>query len=179
MNKKQLLLHTCCAPCVTVPFERLRADYEITCFFYNPNIHPEEAYNKRLAELTNFADQLKIPLVIAEYDVNHWMELVRGLEAEPEKGRRCKVCFAMRLQRTATFARENGFSYFSTTLTLSPHKDSNLINQIGIEQQRATNIPFLEENFKKSDGYKHSLELSRVYNLFRQNYCGCIFSQKS
>lgn len=179
MNKKKLLLHTCCAPCVTVPIERLRADYEITCFFYNPNIHPEEEYDKRLAELTHFAEQLNIPLVIAEYDVNHWMELVRGLEAEPEKGRRCKVCFAMRLQRTATFARENGFSCFSTTLTLSPHKDSNLINQIGSAQQEDANIQFLEENFKKRDGYKHSLELSRAYNLFRQNYCGCIFSQKS
>ncbi|HEX9971358.1 MAG TPA: epoxyqueuosine reductase QueH [bacterium] len=178
MNKKNLLLHTCCAPCVTVPVERLRTEYEITCFFYNPNIQPQEEYDKRLAELRNFTDQFKISLIIAEYDVDRWMALIQGFENEPEQGKRCKICFAMRLEKTAAFARENGFSCFTTTLTLSPHKDSNLINQIGIALRQDDTIHFLQENFKKKDGYKRSLELSKDYNLYRQNYCGCIFSRK-
>lgn len=178
MNKKNLLLHTCCAPCVTVPVERLRTEYEITCFFYNPNIQPQEEYDKRLAELRNFTDQFKIPLIIGEYDVDRWMALTQGFENEPEQGKRCKICFAMRLEKTAVFARENRFYCFTTTLTLSPHKDSNLINQIGIAQRQDDTIHFLQENFKKKDGYKRSLELSKDYNLYRQNYCGCIFSRK-
>jgi hypothetical protein len=178
MNKKNLLLHTCCAPCVTVPIERLQSEYEITCFFYNPNIQPREEYNKRLAELRNFTDQFKIPLIIAEYDVDRWMALVQGFENEPEKGKRCKICFAMRLEKAAAFASENGFYCFTTTLTLSPHKDSNLINQIGMAQRQYASTQFLLENFKKKDGYKRSLELSKDYNLYRQNYCGCSFSRK-
>jgi predicted adenine nucleotide alpha hydrolase (AANH) superfamily ATPase len=176
MNKKKLLLHTCCAPCATVPIERLQMEYEITCFFYNPNIHPQEEYDNRLAELKNFTDQLNIPLVIAEYDVERWMALAKGFEDEPEKGKRCTICFTMRLNKAAEFAQKNRFSYVTTTLTVSPHKNSNLINQIGRAQCHDNTIQFLEENFKKQDGYKRSLELSRDYNLYRQNYCGCVFS---
>lgn len=178
MNKNKLLLHTCCAPCVTVPIERLKMEYEVTCFFYNPNIHPQEEYENRLAELKNLMGQLNIPLVIAEYDVDRWMALVKGFENEPEKGERCTICFTMRINKAVEFAKNNGFSLVTTTLTVSPHKNSTLINQIGREQCHGDTVQFIEENFKKQDGYKRSLVLSRDYNLYRQNYCGCVFSQR-
>lgn len=178
MNKKRLLLHACCAPCATVPIERLQTDFEITCFFYNPNIHPQEEYDHRLAELKNLMGHLNIPLVIAEYDVDRWMALVKGSENEPEKGERCTICFTMRINKAVEFAKNNGFSLVTTTLTVSPHKNSTLINQIGRAHCHGDTVQFLEENFKKQDGYKRSLELSRDYNLYRQNYCGCVFSHR-
>lgn len=178
MKKEKLLLHVCCAPCSTVPIERLNDEFDITCFFYNPNIQPEQEYERRLAELKRFADQIKIPLLIGDYDVNVWNELVTGFEQEPERGNRCKICFTRRLAKTAALAKENGFCCFATTLTLSPHKDSPVINEIGLAQCQATGIIFLEENFKKRDGYRRSLELSAYYHFYRQYYCGCRFSRK-
>jgi predicted adenine nucleotide alpha hydrolase (AANH) superfamily ATPase len=177
MQRQQLLLHTCCAPCVTVPLERLKADYEISCFFYNPNIHPAEEYSKRLEEIQNLVKQLDVEIIIHHYDSDRWFELANVWEDEPEGGERCKICFRMRLQETAKYAKAQGFKVFTTTLSISPHKDAELINQIGEELGEQNQIKFLAANFKKKNGYKQSIELSRKYDLYRQNYCGCIFSR--
>lgn len=179
MTQRKLLLHTCCAPCVTVPIERLGSEYDITCFFYNPNIHPEDEFRRRMIALKKLASELKIELIAPEYHSEIWFEQIRGLENEPEQGRRCAICFEMRLQETARLAKAEGFDLFTTTLTISPHKNSSLINQIGVELSREFQIEFLEANFKKKDGYQRSLELSQHFNLYRQNYCGCIFSRES
>ena len=174
---KKLLLHACCAPCMTVPIERLQSEYDITGFFYNPNIHPEEEYKKRLNEITNWTQQKNIPLIVHEYDVDRWHELVKGLEKEPERGKRCTVCFRMRLQQTAILAKQKGFDWFTTTLSISPHKNANIINQIGKKLRDQIGVQFLEANFKKKNGFKRSIELSKKYNFYRQNYCGCIYSR--
>lgn len=179
MNKKKLLLHTCCAPCGTVPIERLCPEYEVTCFFYNPNIHPEEEYLQRLDEFQNLAKKLNIKIIVPEeYNSDQWLDLVKGLENEPEGGKRCAICFRMRLQATAKVTKQTGFDLFTTTLTISPHKNATLINQIGLELIEQHQIKFLVANFKKKDGYKRSIELSKIYNMYRQNYCGCIYSRK-
>lgn len=177
MKKSKLLLHTCCAPCVIVPVEQLHADYEISSFFYNPNIHPNAEYLKRLNELIKLAKELDLKIIIPEYDFQRWLELAKGLEEEAEGGKRCAVCFKMRLQEAAKFAQEKNFDTFTTTLTISPHKNATLINRIGTEIAEQYHIEFLAANFKKRDGYRRSIELSRKYNLYRQNYCGCIFSR--
>ena len=178
MQKQKLLLHACCAPCVTVPMERLQADFEVSCFFYNPNIHPAEEHSKRLAEIQNLAKKLDLQIIIHRYDSERWFELVKGLEDEPERGARCKICFHMRLEQTAQYARQHGFDIFTTTLTLSPHKNAALINQLGAELGKRYQIEFLAADFKKKDGFKRSIELSDRHNLYRQTYCGCIFSRR-
>ncbi|MDZ7263335.1 MAG: epoxyqueuosine reductase QueH [candidate division KSB1 bacterium] len=177
MIRKRLLLHTCCAPCVVVPVERMADQYDITCFFFNPNIQPAEEYRRRLAELERIRDRLMVEVIIPPYDADQWLELVRGLEGEPEGGRRCAVCFRMRLEATAQAAIAGQFDFITTTLTVSPHKNAELINQIGQQIGETYGVAFLEENFKKKDGYKRSIELSKAYQLYRQDYCGCIFSQ--
>jgi len=179
MIKKKLLLHSCCGPCTTVPVERLRDEYDIVSFAYNPNIHPEAEHRLRLAELKRLTDALEIQLIVAEYDPERWFSLIKGLENQPEGGDRCFVCFQMRLERAATFAKENGFDFFTTTLTISPHKNAELINKIGVEIARQHEVNFLECNFKKKDGYRRSIEISKGYHLYRQNYCGCIYSRRS
>jgi predicted adenine nucleotide alpha hydrolase (AANH) superfamily ATPase len=177
MKKPKLLLHTCCAPCVTVPVERTRSDYEVSCFFYNPNIHPKDEYLKRLKELIKLTKELDFKIIIPDYDSKHWFELVKGLEDEPEGGKRCAVCFNMRLQEAAKYAKQNKFDSFTTTLSISPYKNSKLINQIGIEIGEQYQIAFLETDFKKKDGYRRSMELSKQHKLYRQKYCGCVFSR--
>ncbi|MFZ5519374.1 MAG: epoxyqueuosine reductase QueH [Candidatus Zhuqueibacterota bacterium] len=179
MNKKKLLLHSCCGPCTTVPVERLWDEYEIVSFEYNPNIHPETEHQLRLTELDRLTDELGIDLIVAEYDPERWFSLVKGLETEPEGGERCAICFRMRLERAAMFAKENGFDFYTTTLTISPHKNAERINKIGAEIARQHGVNFLECNFKKKDGYSRSIELSKAYQLYRQNYCGCIYSRRS
>lgn len=175
--RQRLLLHTCCAPCVVVPVERLAAQYDITCFFFNPNIQPAEEYHRRLAELERISNRLAVEVIVPVYDADAWLKLVRGLEAEPEGGKRCAICFQARLEATAQLAKEQQFDCITTTLTISPHKNANLINQIGRKLGETYGVTFLEENFKKKDGYKRSIELSKLHQLYRQNYCGCIFSQ--
>ena len=177
MKRPKLLLHTCCAPCVTVPIEQLHPDYEVSCFFYNPNIHLKDEYLKRLKELIRLTNALDLKIVIHKYDFERWFELVKGLEHEPEGGKRCEICFHIRLQETARYAKDNNFNLFTTTLTVSPQKNATLINKIGTEMGEQYQIPFLEANFKKKDGCRRSIELSKKYNLYRQNYCGCVFSR--
>ncbi|MCD4664850.1 MAG: epoxyqueuosine reductase QueH [Bacteroidales bacterium] len=174
----KLLLHTCCAPCVTVPIERLKSEYNITSFFYNPNIHPEAEYRQRLLELKKLLNTLKTKSIIHNYDSDRWFEFVKGLENEPEGGKRCAVCFRMRLEQTALFAKQEGFDVFTTVLSISPHKNATLLNQIGNELAKQHQVQFLEANFKKQNGFKRSIELSKKYNLYRQNYCGCIYSRR-
>lgn len=176
-EKPKLLLHVCCAPDATVAVERLAPDYTITIFFYNPNVHPEKEYDLRLNEMERLAKQLNVPLLPAPYNSDDWFKAVKGMEDVPEGGARCEVCFRMRLELAAQMAVEHQFDIFATVLTVSPHKNAKLINQIGIEYSAKYSVDFMEANFKKKDGFKRSIELSRQYNLYRQDYCGCIFSQ--
>lgn len=178
-SSKNILVHTCCAPCSTYSFEKLIFDNFIpVSFFYNPNIFPEKEYNRRRDELIRFAGLKNYKLIIKENSPEVWLEAINGLEEEKEGGKRCEICFRLRLEKTALYAKENDFDGFTTTLTISPHKNSAIINQIGKELSEKHGIYFLEENFKKDEGFKKSLEISKEYNLFRQTYCGCIFSQK-
>ena len=175
---KKLLFHICCAPDATVVVERLRTDYEITGFFYNPNIHPKQEYQLRVKEVEKLASQMDFPLKIGPYDVDRWFSLIKGLEEEPEGGKRCEICFYTTLQATAELAANLEFDLFTTVLTVSPHKNADLINKLGKDIAEEYNVSFLPANFKKKDGFKRSIELSKKYNLYRQNYCGCVFSRR-
>lgn len=177
--KDKLLLHVCCAPDATVVVERLSADYDLAVYFYDPNIHPESEYFLRRDEMARLAKRLNVSFHDGEYDADRWFGLVKGLEQEPEGGARCAVCFRMRLERTAEWAAINGYELFTTVLTVSPHKDADLINRLGREAASACGISFLEGNFKKKDGFRRSVELSREYGLYRQDYCGCLFSMRA
>jgi len=180
MAVKNILAHVCCAPCSTYSFEKLiSGGFAPVGFFYNPNIHPEEEYNRRLEELVKFAEFKNYPLIVQEDSSEIWFEAVKGLEEEKEGGSRCERCFRLRLEKTAIYAKENNFDGFTTVLTISPHKNSAVINQIGKELSEKFGIYFLEENFKKNEGFKKSLELSKEYNLYRQSYCGCVFSHRA
>jgi predicted adenine nucleotide alpha hydrolase (AANH) superfamily ATPase len=176
-SSKKLLLHVCCAPDATVAIERLAPEFDLTIFFYNPNIHPEKEYHLRAQEMEKLLHLLNIPFIPAEYDSSAWFKLVKGLEHLPEGGERCTRCFEIRLEMSAKIAAASGFELFTTVLTVSPHKDANRINKIGFEAGQKWEILFMEANFKKKDGFKRSLELSKQYGLYRQDYCGCIFSQ--
>ncbi len=170
-EKKRLLLHICCAPCSTASIERLREKYDVTGFFSNSNIAPEPEYWRRLGEAERLAKEMQIPFVVDSYDHADWLECVKGYENEPEGGARCERCFAFSLSHAATYARDNGFDLYTTTLSISPHKDSLTIFRVGQDLG-----PFLDVDLKKQDGFRRSLELSREYNLYRQDYCGCEFS---
>lgn len=170
-----LLLHICCAPDLTAPFERLKDDYNISAFFYNPNIFLEE-YNKRLSEFINLNKKLNLKFKIGRYDSLGWHKSIKGLEKEKEGGKRCLACFKFRLEKTAQTAKENKFDFFSTVLTISPHKDAEIINAIGENLAKEYQIDFLKFDFKKQEGFKRSLALSKEYQLYRQNFCGCIYS---
>ena len=177
-----LLLHACCAPCSTAVLERLADYFKITIFYYNPNITDEEEYNKRIVEIEKLINlvnsKYKIELIKGNYNPDLFMEMAKGLEKEPERGKRCYKCYELRLSETAKIAEELGFDNFCTTLTLSPHKNSNWINEIGKELNDKYTSNYLYSDFKKKNGYKRSIELSKKYNLYRQDYCGCIYSKR-
>ena len=176
----KLLLHACCAPCSSAVLERLSNFFEITIFYYNPNITEEKEYLKRIEELKKYISLVKykypISLIPGNYEPQKFFEMANGLEDEPERGKRCYKCYAMRLEESARIADELGFDYFCTTLTLSPHKNSNWINEIGEDLNNRYNSIYLYSDFKKKNGYKRSIELSREYDLYRQDYCGCVYS---
>ncbi len=180
---KSLLLHVCCAPCSSAVLERLGDIFQITIFFYNPNIDTEEEYNKRLEELKKFISAFKtkyeVKLIASAHCPEDFKEIAKGLENEPERGKRCYKCYNLRLTETAKLAKEKGFDYFATSLTLSPYKNSNWLNEIGAKLQSEFQTTYLYSDFKKKNGYKRSIELSKDYNLYRQDYCGCIFSKKA
>lgn len=170
-------MHACCAPCAVYPLRLLQDRFHVTLFFYGPNIHPKEEYKKRLESARQMAERLEVLLQEIDYDTANWFAMAKGLEKEPEGGSRCIVCYKMRLTKTALFAKENGYRYFGTTLTLSPHKPADIINPIGEEIAQRYGLFFLSEDFKKQDGFKKSCEMSREYGLYRQRYCGCEFAR--
>jgi len=178
----KILLHSCCAPCLTSTSEILSKDYEVAPFWYNPNIENKEEYQKRLDCFKNYCETKQFtPIIIEEYQ-NHnasWHEFIQGHESEAEGGSRCEKCIYFRLEKTARYAKEHGFSIFCTTLTVSPHKNAEMINRIGQELAKEYGIKYLAADFKKSGGYARSIELSREFNLYRQKYCGCLYSTKN
>lgn len=174
---KKLLLHSCCGPCSTHVIDVLKNDYDLTIFYSNSNIFPIEEYEKRLQEQERYAKIMGIEVIEDQYDEEKYLEFVKGLEDEKEGGKRCKACFEFRLSRAADYAKNNGYDLFSTTLTVSPHKNSAVINEVGQKISKEKGIEFLAESFKKQDGYKKSVEIAKKYNLYRQNYCGCRFSR--
>lgn len=178
----KLLLHACCAPCSSSVLERIGNYFQITIFYYNPNITNEEEYKKRIEEIKRFIKEFKtkykVDLIEGKYEPSKFIEMSKGLENEPERGARCYKCYKMRLEETAKIAEELGYENFCTTLTLSPHKNSNWINQIGEVLNEKYNSNYIYSDFKKKNGYKRSIELSHEYNLYRQDYCGCIYSCK-
>ncbi len=177
-----LLLHACCAPCSSAVLERLSRAFRISILYYNPNIAPEEEYCRRRAELERLVGEMPlenpVELLPCDYDGGAFEEIARGLEDAPEGGARCMKCFRLRLEETARAARDGGFDYFTTTLTLSPLKNASALNAIGEEMGALYGVKHLPGDFKKRDGYKRSLELSREYGLYRQDYCGCVYSRR-
>lgn len=171
-DKPTLLLHSCCAPCSSSVIERLSGNYEIIVFYYNPNIYPEEEYVKRMDEQIRLLQQLNIKFLEAKYEPEKYSECIKGLENQNEGEARCYKCYKLRIWETFKKAKSLNFDFFATTLSVSPMKKAGWINEIGLEIQDEF-CKFLAEDFKKRDGFKRSLELSKKYNLYRQNYCGC------
>lgn len=177
-----LLLHSCCAPCSSYVLEYLSRYFTIVVFYYNPNIYPSEEYYRRVEEQKRLISRMPLenPVSFVEgpYDTERFYALAKGLEEEPEGGERCFRCYRLRLEQAAFAACSNGFDYFTTTLTISPHKNAQKLNQIGEELAQKYGVRHLPSDFKKKEGYKRSIELSAEYDLYRQDYCGCIFSQR-
>lgn len=176
-----LLLHACCAPCSSAVLERLSNFFKITIIYYNPNITEEKEYLKRLTELKDFIKKIKtkypINIIDSRYDPKEFFTIAKGLEKEKERGKRCYECYKLRLEETAKVAKKQGFDFFTTTLTLSPYKNTTWLNEIGEELSKKYQASYLYSDFKKKNGYKRSIELSKEYNLYRQDYCGCIYSK--
>lgn len=179
-KKPDLLLHACCAPCSSHTILYLYDYFNITLYFCNPNIAPEEEYEYRKNELKRLVSEMKLSVNIIDEDYNSepFYEFAKGFENLPERGERCRRCIEYRLRKTGELAKKMSSDYFTTTLTISPHKDCDFINQCGERISDELGIKYLFSDFKKHDGYKHSIELSREYNLYRQNYCGCIYSKR-
>lgn len=178
----KLFLHSCCAPCSSYVLEYLSNYFEITDFFYNPNISPREEYEKRTVEMKRLLQKMPFlhqPVFMeGEYHPEEFFEMAKGLEDVPEGGERCFQCFRMRMEEAARLAAEGGFDYFTTTLTISPLKNAAKINEIGEELEQMYHVKHLPSDFKKKNGYKRSTELSKEYHLYRQDYCGCVFSKR-
>ena len=179
-KRPRLLLHSCCAPCSTAVLTRLCEGFDITVFYYNPNIDTREEHDLRARELEAFVEDsgLALGAVIIPWEPKVFYERVRGLEREKEGGKRCEVCFGLRLDRTARYAAEHGYDLFTTTLTISPMKSAPLLNRIGEEAAKRAGAVFLNSDFKKRGGYLLSTQLSREYGIYRQDYCGCVFSKR-
>ena len=181
-SRPRLLLHACCGPCSSAVLEQLSQFFEITVLYYNPNTWPEAEYRRRGQELERFvaaAHPLGVKVVEDRYDPQEFYSAVAGLEAEPERGGRCTVCYRLRMRRAAQYAAEHRFDWFATTLSISPHKDAARINQIGQELEQEFGLKHLPSDFKKKNGYLRSLQLSEEYGLYRQDYCGCEFSARA
>lgn len=178
-TKPSLLLHACCAPCSSYVLEYLAKHFDITLYFHNPNIYPEEEFKVRLEELNRFTRDAgySVKIQSPEYNADEFFDAVRGMENLPEGGDRCRVCYALRLRKTAEAAKDGGFDYFTTTLSISPYKNAEWLNEIGAELEAEYGVSYLFSDFKKKNGYKRSIELSSEYGLYRQDYCGCIFSK--
>ena len=183
--RPKLLVHSCCAPCSSYVLEYLNDYFDITVLYYNPNISPKEEYEKRKAEQIRFIHERfsdnntnnKVSFMDCDYESEKYAEIAKGLEKEPEGGMRCVECFRLRLDKTAELAKLYGFDYFVTTLSISPLKNAQLINRIGSEISEKYGVSYLPSDFKKREGYKRSIELSKKYGLYRQNFCGCVYSK--
>lgn len=181
-SRKRILLHSCCAPCSSWVITYLTKYFDITILYYNPNISPNEEYDKRKKEQIRLIKEIDkigtIDIIDCDYENDIYEEKIKGYEECPERGERCTICFNLRLEKTAKIAKENNFDYFCSTLTVSPYKNAKLINEIGKELGDKYNIKWLYSDFKKENGYKNSIELSKKYNLYRQDYCGCKYSKR-
>ena len=180
-TKPTLLLHSCCAPCSSLCLERLTKYFGVTVFYYNPNITSSEEYFKRLNEQIDFCKTAygnEVKVVAGNYDVNDFYSKINGREEDEERGERCKLCYGLRLEETAKFASKNGFNYFTTTLSVSPYKNEQWLNELLKDYSIKYGVNCLFTDFKKDGGYLRSIELSKEYNLYRQNYCGCEFSKR-
>lgn len=181
--KPKLLLHACCAPCSSYVLEYLSNYFDITLLFYNPNISPESEYDFRANELKRLVDEMplssKPKVVVCNYDNKPFLKIAKGLEDLPEGGNRCFLCYELRLNQAAKYAKENNFDYFCTTLSISPHKNVQKLNEIGKKLSDEYGVKYLFSDFKKKNGYIRSIKLSSEYNLYRQNYCGCEFSKRA
>lgn len=179
-SKPVLLLHSCCGPCSSYVLEYLTQYFNIKLYFYNPNIHPEEEYKKRLDAQYKVIKSMQlennVEIIEGAYNTEMFFSKVHGLESEPEGGERCRICIKMRMEATASEAKKLNADYFATTLTVSPHKNAIYINQMGEELEQSQQIAYLLSDFKKKNGYKRSIELCRIHNIYRQDYCGCVFS---
>ena len=177
--KPSLLLHACCAPCSSYVLECLAQHFEVTLFFYNPNISPEAEFSFRRSELERFVGEVGYGIKVAapEYNADEFFSRVKGMESLPERGERCRVCYELRLRRTAEAAKDGGYDYFTTTLSISPYKNAGWLNEIGESLEEEYSVKYLHSDFKKRGGYKRSIELSNEYSLYRQDYCGCIYSK--
>ena len=182
-GRKNILLHSCCAPCSSYCLEYLTKYFDVTVFYYNPNISEKAEFDKRVSELKRFvaeADLYQKPeIIVGEYEPEVFEEMAKGLENEPERGKRCYECYKLRLKKTAEMAAELGMDYYTTTLSISPLKNSEWINAIGEELAGIWGVSHLPSDFKKKEGYKRSIQLSEKYHLYRQNFCGCRFSKKT
>lgn len=184
-KRPRLLLHACCAPCSSYVLEYLSSWFDICVYFYNPNIDTREEYDKRAEELRSMIQRMKVPvrLIVAEYDPESFYRMARGHEKDPERGERCRLCYELRLKETARLLKElsekgESFDYFCTSLSISPLKDAKALNDIGERIAASEGLSFLPSDFKKRNGYKRSIELSAIYGLYRQDYCGCVFSRR-
>ena len=180
-GKKKLLLHSCCGPCSSYVISYLTNYFDITILYYNPNIYPYDEYLKRKQEQIKLINEIdcsnNLDIMDCDCDNDLYEKCIIGLENEPERGNRCMVCYNLRMEKTAKMAKECNYDYFCTTLSVSPYKNSEWINKIGEKLQNKYNINWLYSDFKKKDGYKQSILLSKKYNLYRQDYCGCIYSK--
>ena len=172
-SKPKLLLHVCCAPCSSAVIEKLKQFFDITLYYFNPNTYPESEYNLRAEQFAKLTD---LPLIVCKYDHNQFLQSVKGFEDNVEGGQRCQKCIALRLNQSFDYAKNNNFDYVTTTLSISPHKDAQFINICGENLQQIYNISYLYADFKKDNGYLNSINLSKQFNLYRQDYCGCEFS---
>ena len=177
-KKPKLFMHACCAPCASYCVAYLKDFFDITLFYYNPNITDFDEYQKRLFELEKFAQNFSIKVVDGGYSTDEFFTTVKGLESEVEGGKRCFACYKLRLDKTARLAKENGYDYFCSTLSISPLKNSSKLNEIGEALSVVYGVKHLPNDFKKKGGYLRSVELSKEYGLYRQDYCGCVFSKR-
>lgn len=176
---ERLLLHSCCAPCSSACLERLKEHFSVTVLYYNPNIDEREEYEKRKAEQIRFLKETGwADFLDCDHEAERFLQMSQGMENEPERGARCYRCYALRLEKTAQVAKENGFAYFATTLTLSPYKNAEWLNEIGENVGGMYEVNYLYTDFKKKGGYHRSVELSNEYGLYRQDFCGCKFSKR-
>lgn len=172
-EKKNLLLHSCCAPCSSAVIERLKPYFDISVIYYNPNILPKEEYEKRKNEQKRLLKEWNIQFIESDYEPKKFACAIKGKEDMPEGSERCKECYRFRLEKTAQTAKEKGFNFFTTTLSISPHKNAGWVNEILIELENKYNVKCLPSDFKKGNGYLRSLELAKQHELYRQDYCGC------